>query len=148
MGKNRCVVGDPCIDRVRAFFPAAELGAKVCTALELAYRGTAATSWPRFAPATTKASSGSDGSAAAWRIELKGAPAANGESPRRSAANIQLHVGNRSVRADRLPGARPPAESAGTSCLDRRHAPAALERLKAAVRQRRRTPKVLLCGQT
>lgn len=126
MDKNRCVVGD--LYRSSPSFPAAELGSKLCTALELAYRNAANElgAIPRGDYEGVVRVDGPRG----WRIELKGAPPRAGNRlDERS--NIQLHVGNRPSEqiGCLVPGT---AESAGTSCSIA-GTPAALERLKAAV---------------
>jgi len=126
MGKSRCVVGD--LYRSNPNFPATELGSKVCTALELAYRNPA----NEIGPIPRGDYGGfvrTDGPRG-WRIELKGAaPRASKGPDERS--NIQLHVGNRPSETVGclVPGT---ADSAGTGCSIA-GTPAALDRLKAAV---------------
>lgn len=126
MGKNRCVVGD--LYRSSPDFPAAALGSKLCTALELAYRNAA----NEFGPIPRGDYEGfvrSDG-ARGWRIELRGA-APRGGNRLDERSNVQLHIGNRP--SDSVGGLLPgTADNAGASCSIA-GTPDAIERLKAAV---------------
>lgn len=82
MHKNACVIGD--LYQTKSTFPVAELGTKICNALELAYRNNSS-QISSIPPGGYEGFVRTDG-ARGWRIELVGT------GDRR---NIQLHVGNR-----------------------------------------------------
>jgi hypothetical protein len=126
MDRNRCVIGD--LYRSDPGFPAAALGAKVCSVLELAYRNKVneLVPIPRGDYEGFVTADGPRG----WRIELKGAADRNGNRPNER-SNIQLHIGSRP--SDTVGGIVPLSGDAAEANCAVASSKQAMDRLRTAI---------------